>query len=207
MRLGVFLVNRWVFRVDGLSMDKLIRSMYVPIIRNLEREKNWDHEKYSNQVDEALNHHCKKATVSEYFRNQLSKMIHQGYLCFGDYLFTSPVRSLYETMGAVVEGDEGRGKLTRITKAVGFEVLHIHFAQSSCIIENWVNHARQTALVNQPFTHEVIYENLISSLSKIDKTGEWIVYSKTGGDIKFWCVWLHKAGDDQLIKIIKEQCA
>lgn len=185
-----------------MSTDKFIRSLDVQIRRDVERENNWCHEKYAGEVDGALEFHCNKATVSEYLKNQISQMIHQGYVLFGSNLFATPVRSIYETMRNVVNGDNGRGKLKRISNVVGYEVFHTHFAQSSCIIENWVNHARKAKLDHQPFTHEVAYENLISSLSKPDKTGEWLVYSKTESGIKFWCIWLHLAGDDQLIKVI-----
>lgn len=185
-----------------MNIDQLIRSLDVPICRDLMREQSWCYDKYSDQVDEALDFHCDKASTSDYLKTQISQMIHQGYVLFGRNPFATPVRSIYETMGIVVNGADGRGKLKNVSNAVGFEVLHSHFGQSSCIIENWVNYARKTKLVNQSPSHEVVYENLISSLSKPNKTGEWLVYSKTDSGIKFWCIWLHIAGDDQLIKVI-----
>lgn len=191
-------------------MDELIRSLDVPICRDLDREQTWCFDEYSEQVNESLDFHCSEAITSDYLKNQISQMIHQGYVLFGDTTFATPVRNIYEVMEGVVNGSYGR-KLRNISNGIGFEVLHSHFGHSSCIIENWGNHAKKTCLANQSFTHEGVYENLISSLSKHIKTGEWLVYSKLDGGIKFWCIWLHPindtTSDNQLIKVINEQCA
>jgi len=183
-------------------MDEFIRSLDVPIVRDLEKESEWSYDKNSNQILEATGYHCKGDYISEYMLHQLSKMLYQGY----DLAFSAPIRSVYETMENVSKVGTSRGILNNISKQVGFEVNHIHFAQSSCMTENWVNHARKTRLSEELLSNEVIYKSLVSSLSKKNKTGEWIVFSKADGMIKFWCVWLHKGGDDQLIEVINSQC-
>jgi len=109
-------------------------------------------------------------------------------------------------MGQVSKADTNRGILKNISRRVGFDVNHAHFAQSSCITENWANHARKTKLVDQPLSRDIIYESLISPLTKKNKTGEWVVFSETDQGIKFWCIWLHEAGDDNLINLINSQC-
>ncbi|MBB1319937.1 hypothetical protein H5123_20185 [Shewanella sp. SR43-4] len=187
-------------------MDELIRSLDVPIIRNIESESKWSYEENSDQILEAINYHCQGNFVSEYMRHQLSRMLYQGYLVINDLTFASPIRSVYEVMEQVCKAGISRGILKNISKKVGFDVNHAHFAQSSCITENWVNHARKTKLASQPLSSEVMYKSLISSLSKKNKTGEWVVYSQAGQEIKFWCIWLHEAGDDNLINVINSQC-
>lgn len=187
-------------------MDDLIRSLDVPIIRNLSREKEWSYSNYTNQILEALKFHCEGSTVSDYMKHQISRIMHQGYVLINEITFSSPVRSIYESMEKIVSEDIYRGDLKHITEHVGFPVLHAHFAQSSCISENWKNYARQTNLSQQAISVETMYESLISSLDKPKKTGEWIVFSKTDNGIVFWCLWLHSAGDEKLIEIIKNQC-
>lgn len=188
-------------------MDELIRSLDVHICRDLDREQTWCYEEYSDQVNEVLGFHCSEAFTSDYLKNQISQMIHQGYVLFGDTPLATPVRSIYEVMEGIINGAHGRRKLSNISKGVGFDVFHSHFGHSSCIVENWVNHAKRTHLANHSLTHEVVYENLISSLSKRNKTGEWLIYSELDGGIKFWCVWLHPinyaTSDNQLIKVIR----
>ncbi|WP_345993941.1 hypothetical protein [Sulfurimonas sp. HSL-1716] len=187
-------------------MDDLIRSFDVPIIRNLTREREWSYSNYFNQILEAIEFHCEGSPVSDYMKHQISRIMHQGYVLINEIPFSSPVRSIYESMEKIVSEDNCRGVLKNITKQVGFPVLHTHFAQSSCIIENWKNFAHQTNLSQQAFSVETMYESLISSLDKPKKTGEWIVFSKTDNGIVFWCIWLHSAGDEKLIEIIKNQC-
>ena len=190
------------------NLDNFIRSLDVPILRNVECEKEWCYDNYSDCVTEALAYHCSNSFVSEYLKFQISQIIHQGYVLFGETPFAVPVRVIYEAMERVVKGGDGRGRLKNISNSLETEVLHIHCGQSSCITENWVNHARKTKLTNQAFTQDVVYKSLISSLSKPNKTGEWLVYSKSNNGIKFWCIWLHSAGDEQLIRIIRDcQCA
>ena len=187
-------------------MDELIRSLDVPIVRSLESESKWSYEENSGQILEAINYHCQGDIVSEYMQHQLSRMLYQGYLVVNDLTFASPIRSVYEVMEHVSKAGTSRGILKNISNRVGFDVNHAHFSQSSCITENWVNHARKTKLVDQPLSSEIMYKSLISSLSKKNKTGEWVVFSQTDQGIKFWCIWLHEAGDDNLISVINSQC-
>ena len=190
-------------------MDEFIRSLDVPICRDLDREKSWCFDNYSKQINEALKFHCSKAAVSDYLKKQISQMMHQGYVVFGDTPFSTAVRNIYEAMEGVVNGDTGRGRLNNISNGVGFEVFHSHFGHSSCIVENWVNYARKTSLASQSYTCQGVYENLVASLSKSKKTGEWLVYSKFNNAIKFWCIWLHPVNksttDEQLIRLINQE--
>jgi hypothetical protein len=115
-------------------------------------------------------------------------------------------RQLDQFMKSFSKVGASRGRLKKVSKRVGFEVSHVHFAQSSCIAENWVNHASKTKLAKEALSSEVMYKSLISSLSKKNKTGEWLVFSKTDNGIKFWCIWLHQGGDNNLINVINSQC-
>jgi hypothetical protein len=187
-------------------MDKLISSLDVQIVRDLEKESKWSYDENSDQILEATGYHGQGNFVSEYMLHQLSRMLYQGYLVINDLTFSSPIRSVYEVMEDVSKVDTSRELLKNISKQVGFNVSHTHFAQSSCITENWVNHAKKTKLANEPLSSELMYKSLISSLSKINKTGEWVVFSETDSEIKFWCIWLHEAGDDNLINVINSQC-
>ena len=101
-----------------------------------------------------------------------------------------------------LKGDS-RGSLKHISKSLGFDVQHEHFAQSSCIETNWLNQLRKEGSVSKSSKIETVYESLISSLSKKKKTGEWIVYSKNSSGTVFWCIWLHESGDEKLIELIK----
>jgi len=186
------------------DMDRFIRSLDIISPRDIESEKSWSHEQYKEEVEEALSFHCENAGVSAYFKHQLSQLMHQGYILFGETTFSITVRSIYESMELVAKGSPCRGKLRNVSNAVGSEILHIHTGKSSGITENWVNYARKTKLKEKPFTHETVYNNLISSLSKPNRTGEWVVYTKTGSEIKFLCVWLHNSGDEMLIETINE---
>lgn len=190
----------------ALNMDELIRSLDVPVVRDLEKESQWSYGENSDQVREAIDYHCPTDFVSEYMLHQLSMMLYQGYLVVNCHTFSSPIRSVYEVMEAVSKLGASRGVLKNISKKVGFDVNHAHFSQSSCIAENWLNHARRTKLVEESLSSEVMYKSLISSLSKKNKTGEWVVFSETDSGIKFWCIWLHQAGDDGLIGVINSQC-
>ena len=186
-------------------MDELIRSLDIAIVRDFEIESKWSYDENSNQILEATGYHCQGSFVSEYMLHQLSRMLYQGYLVINDLTFSSPIRSVYEVMEEISKRGTSRGVLKNISKEVGFNVNHTHFAQELCITENWVNHARKTKLADEPLSSEVMYKSLISSLSKKNKTGEWVVFSETESGIKFWCIWLHEAGDDNLIKVIKSQ--
>lgn len=183
-------------------MDELIRSLDAPIVRDLEKESKWSYIKNSNQIREAIDYHCKNDFISEYMLHQLSRLLYQGYIVINDLTFSSPIRSVYEVMEKVSREGTSRGVLKNISNKVGFEVSHVHFAQTSCIIENWVNYARKIKLSEQSLSRENMYKSLFSSLEKPKKTGEWIVFSKTDGVIKFWCIWLHKGKDENLIDII-----
>jgi hypothetical protein len=187
-------------------MDDLIRSLFEPAARNLENESKWSYEDNLDQILEAIKHHCQENSVSEYMLHQLSRMLFQGYIVIGEMIFSSPIRSIYETMEAISQSDDSRGTLKNVSRKVGFNVKHSHFAQSSCIEENWINHARKTKLSTQAPSSEVIYGSLISSLSKEKKTGEWVVFSQSSSGLKFWCIWSHAAGDENLISVIKSQC-
>jgi len=189
----------------NVPIEKLIRSLDVLIVRNHELEDQWSYQNYSVQISEEIQYYCNEASVSEYMKHQISKIMHQGYVVIDTNPFASPVRSIYETMERVIKHDVCRGILKNVSGKVGFEVLHCHFAQSSCIIENWVNHAGRNKLGKQGITAKSMYESLTSSLSKRKKTGEWIVYSKGKGIVRFWCVWLHDAGDEELIEVIRSQ--
>jgi hypothetical protein len=184
-----------------LDLSKLI----IPIHRDIECEQKWSYDDYATQIEEILSYHCDNEYVSEYFKKQISQMIHQGYLIIYDKSFATPVRTIYEKMEAIVKGMKGRGKLKNISNILGFDVFHAHFGESSCIVENWINYEKKTNSCDLSFSQDALYKSLISSLSKKDKTGEWIVYSEDKGKMKFWCIWLHKAGDDKLIEIIKSQ--
>ena len=186
----------------SLDLDKFIKLLDIPIYHDIESEQKWNYDNYAAQIEEALSYHCDNEYVSEYLKKQISQMIHQGYLIICDKPFSTPVRTIYEKMEAIVKGVKGRGKLKNISNILGFDVFHIHFGESSCIIENWVNYTKKTNSCDLSFTKELIYESLISSLSKKNKTGELLVYSKIDGKIKFWCIWFHEAGDNQLVELI-----
>jgi len=186
------------------DLYKLAKSLNIPIYRDIECEQIWNYDDYSNQIEEALSFHCNKDFVSQYFKEQISQLIHQGYLLIHDKPIAVPVRTIYEVMENISEGKKEKKSLRNINNNVNFDVLHVHFGQSSFIIENWANYIKRNS-VDLNFTHESAYKSLMLSLSKKDKTGEWIVYSKDKGKIKFWCIWLHNAGDDNLIEIIKSQ--
>lgn len=178
--------------------------MTIPIYRDIECEQEWSYDDYTTQIEEALSYYCDNEYVSEYLKKQISQIIHQGYLIIYDKSFATPVRTIYEKMEGIVKGVKGRGKLKNISNVLGFDVFHVHFGESSCIVENWINYEKKTNSYDLSFPKESIYESLISSLSKKDKTGEWLVYSKIDGKIKFWCIWFHESGDNELIKIIEE---
>jgi hypothetical protein len=44
---------------------------------------------------------------------------------------------------------------------------------------------QKTKLSDQGLSSELMYKSLISSRSKKNKTGEWVVFSKTDSGIKF----------------------
>jgi hypothetical protein len=110
----------------ALNMDELIRSLDVPIIRDIEREFKWSYEKNSDQILEAINYHCQGNFVSEYMRHQLSRMLYQGYLVINELAFASPIRSVYEVMEQVSKASTSRGILNNISKRVGFDVKKIN---------------------------------------------------------------------------------
>ena len=105
-------------------MDDFIRSFDVPIVRNIPREKEWSYNTYTNQILEALEFHCAGSSVSDYMKHQISKIMHQGYVVINEIPFSSPVRSIYESMEKIVSEDYCRGVLNNITEHVGFSVLH-----------------------------------------------------------------------------------
>lgn len=177
-----------------------LTKFIIPIYRDIECEQKWNYDNYVAQIEEAIYYHCNNQFVSKYFKEQISQMIHQNYLIINNKPFSVPVRTIYEAMENVVKGRKSRGKLRNISDVLGFDVFHVHFGQSSFIVKNWINYIKKH---NSSLTKELLYENLISSLSKKDKTGEWLVYSKIDDRIKFWCIWLHESGDNELIKIIR----
>lgn len=183
----------------------VIRASNPGIRRDLQREAQWSHERYAGQVDEALNYHVGEAFVSPYMRVQISKAMHQGYWVVNDIPFACPVRSVFEIMEGIVGGGKHRGRLKSVSGMVGFEVLHAHCGQTSCITENWERYARRTKLHENEANAESMYQSLISSVSSDSRTGEWVVFSKDRDGYQFWCVWLHRAGDSELGKAINNQ--
>lgn len=186
-------------------LDNFIKSLDIPISQNILQEEEWSYHNYATKIEEAIEFHCKGSTISNHMKHQISIMMHQGYVSINEIPFASPVRSIFESMESIVTKDYFRGRLNNITLKVGFPVFHAHFAHSSCIIENWKNYVHRTNLAKQTISVETLYESLISSLEKHKKTGEWIVFSKTDNGIVFWCLWLHNAGDEKLIDIIKNE--
>jgi hypothetical protein len=124
-------------------MDEFISLLDVPIVRDLKSESKWTFDENSTQILEATSYHCQGDSVSEYMMHQLSRMLYQGHLVVNDLTFSSPIRSVYEVMEKVSKSGVSRGGFNNISKKVGFNVSHAHFAQSSCIIQNWVNHAKK----------------------------------------------------------------
>ncbi|MGP1832929.1 hypothetical protein ACTTBA_07595 [Shewanella frigidimarina] len=184
------------------SVEDIIKSVNVPINRDFALEAIWLYEDYSAKVDEALAYHCPNAMISFQMKQQISKLYHQGYVVIENQPIAVPVLSVFRELEIITSCNKGR-KLKNITKSVGFEVLHSHFGQSSFIVENWVNHAKSTKLKEQKLSIENMYSSLLESVSKSKKTGEWVVYSRLNQTVQFWCLWLHEAGDEALIKILK----
>lgn len=181
-----------------------LSKFIIPIFRDIECEQKWNYDNYVAQIEEALSYHFDNEYVSEYLKKQISQMIHQGYLIIYDKSFATPIRTIYEKMEGIVKGGKSRGKLKNISNILGFDIFHVHFGESSCIVVNWINYAKKTNSCDLSFTKKSIYKSLISSISKKDKTGEWLVYSIIDGKIKFWCIWFHESGDNELIRIIRE---
>ena len=185
------------------NIQDLIHSLEIPIVRDLELENCWKYNMYSEELERTLSYYSKNSLFSTYLKEQISQLIHQQYLVIVGKTISVPVRSIYTTINEVSRNNVSRRKLKNISKNVGFDVYHIHFGQSSFQIENWANHAKKDNLHSQQnLNTELIYENLISSLSKKNKTGEWIVYSNQNDSIQFWCIWLHKINDNKLIDLI-----
>ena len=184
-----------------------IRSWDVEVRRDHQWESQWSYEGYADQVNEALRHHVGKAFVSEYMKCQISRAMHQGYWAINDMAFASPVRIAFEAMENILDGGKHRGRLSSVSKELGFDVFHAHFAQSSCITQNWLNHASRTKLQETELTAEALHYSLMSSVSSKKRTGEWVVFSRNGDAFQFWCVWLHEAGDSDLVKVIRNQLA
>lgn len=182
----------------------VIKASNVEVRRDLQREAQWTHDSYVDQVDEALNHHVGEAFVSPYMRAQISKAMHQGYWVVNDIPFACPVRSVFEVMERVVGGGQHRGLLNSVSRRAGFDVLHAHCGQSSCITENWEKHAHRAKLHENEPNAESMYRSLLSSVSSSSRTGEWVVFSKDDNGFQFWCVWLHRAGDSDLGKVIRK---
>jgi len=131
---------------------------------------------------------------------QLSQLYHQGYVVIENIAVSVPVSSVLSVLENIGSIGNGRGKLRNISNQLGFDVMHTHFGQSSFIVENWANHARRTKLKEKCLDIETMYQSLIESVSNDYKTGEWVVFSKLNGSITVWCLWLHKAGDEALVR-------
>ena len=185
----------------------LIRYWDVELRRDQKRESQWTYESYSDQVEEALKHHAGEAFVSEHMKHQISRAMHQGYWTVNDIAFASPVRIALEAMERIIKGGGHGRRLRSVSRELGFDVLHAHSFQSSCITQNWLNHASRTALHETKLTAEAMHQSLMSSVSSKKRTGEWVVFSRNGDSVQFWCVWLHEAGDSDLVEVIRSQAA
>ncbi|MCF7354443.1 hypothetical protein [Vibrio sp. CK2-1] len=184
-------------------IEQIIRATDVKIRRDIDLETTWSYSDYEHMVEEALSYHCPKYNISDLLKLQLSQLYHQGYVVIENIAVAVPVTSVLSVLERIGDIGNGRGKLRNISNKLGFKVLHTHFGQSSFIVENWTNHAKRTKLQDQSLDIETMYQSLMESVSSDYKTGEWIVYSKHNGSITLWCLWLHKAGDEALVRELK----
>ncbi len=184
-------------------LEQIIQKSNVIIRRDFERESSWRYIDYEQKVEEALNYHCPNFICSDLLKTQLSQLYHQSYVVINNTAIAVPVSSILRSLENIDPVKKGRGKLTNISKHLGFDVFHVHFGQSSFITENWFNYANRNNLKDKPLTIENVYQSLVDSLSSKYRTGEWIVYSKNGGKITIWCLWLHGAGDAELVSEIE----
>ncbi|MEZ8402564.1 hypothetical protein AB4242_11555 [Vibrio splendidus] len=186
------------------EFETIIKSINITPLRDESLEHSWSYESNVAEVNQMLSYNCPDSIFSEMFKVQLSQLLYQRYVVIENEPISVPISSLLQTLRCVEKGTKARGKLNSISDKVGFEVQHVHFGESSFITENWLNHARKTKLGKQPLNIDSMYESLIESRSKPKKTGEWLVYSFQHGVIKFWCLWLHEAGDDKLVETIRQ---
>ncbi|MEG3753581.1 hypothetical protein [Psychromonas arctica] len=184
------------------SIEGIIKSLNIPIRRDYDLENSWLYENYVARIDEALEYHCPNSTFSLSMKQQISKLYHQGYVVIENLPVAVPVHAVLRELEIIASSNKGR-KLKKITNGVGFEVLHSHFGQSSFIVENWANYVKNLKLDEQEINVETMYSSLLESVSKPKKTGEWVVYSRLNQTVHFWCLWLHEAGNEALIKLLK----
>ncbi|MCZ4374289.1 hypothetical protein O4H50_21100 [Vibrio diazotrophicus] len=184
-------------------VEQIIRSTDVKVRRDTTLESTWLYGDYEHMVEEALSFHCPTCKVSDLLKLQISQLYHQGYVVIENIAVAVPVTSVLSVLDRISDIGNGRGKLRNISDQVGFKILHTHFGQSSFIVENWANHAKRTKLQDQDLDIETMYQSLIASVSNNYKTGEWVVYSKHNGSIIIWCLWLHEAGDEALVRELK----
>ncbi|QDO82389.1 hypothetical protein FM037_02950 [Shewanella psychropiezotolerans] len=186
------------------KVEKIIQSVNISPRRDKQLELKWEYIDYAVQVDELLAYYCLEAVFCDLIKVQVSQLIHQGYVLIEGSPISVPLSALMNTLESIASGDKTERKLRHISKKIGFDIQHAHFSESSFIVENWLNYARNTNLGKQPVTFENMYNSLIESTSKPNKTGEWVVYSNQKGFTKFWCLWLHQAGDDTLVENIRQ---
>jgi len=202
------------------EFNKLDTFKYTDINTN---KANRNH--VEEQVVEELKYHCKGNQFTNYIKNQLVDIYSIGYVEICGLRHPYEPHDIYLAIETVVDNHKIHKPFKRKTSLLrGKNVFHIHHSQSFYSMCNCIRYFKSKYKCDNDVWHRLnelrielagkidlftvlANEVFIESLSMQNKTGEWLVFSKENGKIKFLCLYIHDMDpeDSGLYSLVKNE--
>jgi hypothetical protein len=209
--------------------DKIIAYLEKERYRYTQQpEVEFDRNAYDKQVTEELDHHTKQHSYSALFKNQIIDLYGQGFvnICGLKHPYEFP--DISNIIDGIVQGRVKPKPFNRKSSCLyGKDIYHSHHSQSFYIEKNQSIYFQRKYKNDEQIIKELkkiqkerpeiknavpilMTRNLLESINRRDKTGEWIVYQKKNDKIHFLCLHVHDNeenridNDSHLFSIIKD---
>jgi len=177
--------------------------------------QQFDHDEYEEAVEIELKHHLNGHRSTRILRDQLVDISRNGYveICGFKHPYNRSV--IYWRMEEVINNIAKRKFHKPFSRNASYlynkNIYHVHHSQTFYSLRNCVRYIEkkyptddaiwrrlEQLRVEHPDVKNLfpIFSNelLLESVSWDNKTGEWIVYQKSGENLKFLCLYIHDVG-------------